>query len=133
MEKVEKNKKLNTILLAILGVIIVAIIVALIMLHNVNQKNKAAFNAALNDYCIAQGLKISQEKDEFTVNISWKKWEELANGLQTLYCELVYGEITTLLWDHHIYKKPQYPFVKFMVDGERVATGVGGDVEKLQQ
>lgn len=128
MEKVEKNKKLNTVLLVILGVIIVAIIVALIMLHNVNQKNEAAFNADLNSFCVEHKIKISRSKNEFTVQISPDAWKIMTTAEKQLFCEVVGAEITTSLWDHHIMEKPWLPFIWFYVDGNMVAADTTGNV-----
>lgn len=129
MEK-SKKSKLNIILLSVLGVLIVAIIVVAVMLHNVNKKNEAAFNADLHEYCIEKNINISRDGTEFTVNISSQQWDDLEKGLQTLFCELVYAKISQSIWDHHIYNENTMPIVYYYVDGERVAKGVLGKVEK---
>lgn len=127
MEK-SKKSKINIILLSVLGVLIVAIIVVAVMLHNVNKKNEAAFNAKLHDFCVEHNLKISRDGTEFTVQIAPAAWWDSSAESQHLFCEVVYSEITTDAWDYHIMEEPFTPIVWFYVDNNKVASGAAGQI-----
>ena len=125
----EKNKKLNTALLIVLGVLVVAIVIALIKLHNVNSENEKAFNQEMQDLCKFYQLQISKDDGAFIVNISPDRWRGSDAFEQQTLCSAIYTGIMVSLWNNKIYNEGYTPLIYYYVDKVNVAIGSGGEVE----
>jgi len=124
----KKKSKLFPILLAVFIVLVVAIIIALIVLHNINAKNKKAFNADMQEICETLNVKISEDGAEYTVKINPEFWRGSSTYEQEAFCSNIYVKIMTALWNHHIMEEPWTPLVWFYVDDIMVATGETGQI-----
>lgn len=125
----KEKKKLNIILLSVLGVLVVAIVIVSVMLHHVNKRNRAGFNAQIQEFCVEHNVRISEDGSEYIVNISPDAWQFLSPEFQQQFCYVIYAQVSTALWDNKIKDKPWTPLMWFYVDGVMVASGAAGEIE----
>jgi len=129
MSEKKENKKLNIILLIVLGILIVAIVVTLVILRNVNTKNRRAFNAEMQAICEEHSVSISEDGTQYTVKIPASTWDALSDDSKQTFCDVVASDITTCAWSHHIIEEPFLPIVFFYSNDVYIAGGTAGNIE----